>query len=614
MKKQYTGQIIYQRESHRDIREMLQHTCKMHGERLAYIYRDKPRGPETKITYHQLLADINALGTALYRRGWVKDTNVQIDRTHIGVIGPNSYAWAIAHNASVFGAGISVPMDKQLAVPEIINLCERGRVEVLFIDYKMLEEAEKIASALSTIKAFIVLNAPTTDKKGQEIAFADQRFFTLKTLLEEGHNYLAQGDDIFTKQEIDPEALQILSFTSGTTTLAKGVMLPHRAIVNDVTMTLQTVDVNENDRSLSLLPLHHIFECTLGMYAIWSAGGCICICDGLRYIQQNLQEWGITVLLAVPLLMENFYRQIMHKVQQQNSEKKLRKAIKVLNFLCKFGIDLRRRIFAEIHNGLGGKLRYIFVGASALAPEINQFFLDLGIMCYMGYGLTETAPLVCGCNDRTRVPGTVGNPLPGVAIEIRDSDSDQTLSTGEAGEIVVKTPSLMLGYYDDPESTAQAVNSEGWFYTGDIGFFDEKDCLHITGRSKSMIVLTNGKKVFPEEIEFLLNKLPYIKQSLVFGEENKRGTIDICALLQVDEEHLPTDDKERDELFRSAIKEINEQMPVYKKIRFFVWQVRDMISTTTMKIKRQPELEAMRQLLAQKQTSVAESDGKRIDG
>ena len=242
MKKQYTGQIIYQRESHRDIREMLQHTCKMHGERLAYIYRDKPRGPETKITYHQLLADINALGTALYRRGWVKDTNVQIDRTHIGVIGPNSYAWAIAHNASVFGAGISVPMDKQLAVPEIINLCERGRVEVLFIDYKMLEEAEKIASALSTIKAFIVLNAPTTDKEGQEIAFADQRFFTLKTLLEEGHNYLAQGDDIFTKQEIDPEALQILSFTSGTTTLAKGVMLPHRAIVNDVTMTLQTVE------------------------------------------------------------------------------------------------------------------------------------------------------------------------------------------------------------------------------------------------------------------------------------------------------------------------------------------------------------------------------------
>lgn len=612
MGRQYIGTRIYEREAYRDLRELLSNTCQKRGNATAYIYRNRPRTPEIHKTYDELMSDINALGTALCHRRWVEVTQDQESRTHIGIIGPNSYPWVVAHNAVVFGAGISVPMDRQLADGEIINLCRRGEVRVLCIDYKLIAAAQKIAESIPEIVAFIIFNSPENLLENNAIK-SDGRFYRFEDILLEGRRALSVGDDTFIRCELDPEAMQIISFTSGTTSLAKGVILSHRAIVNDVRMTLETVAVNADDRSLSLLPLHHIFESSLGMYAMWHVGGCICICDGLRYIQQNLQEWRISVMLAVPLLMENLHRQIMSKVRQQKGERKLRVTMSIFKFLARCGLDLRRRVFAKFHSALGGALRYIFVGASALSPEINQFFLDLGIKCYMGYGLTETAPLICGCNDRIHVPGTVGRPLPGVTIEIRDINNDQTLPQGETGEIVVNTPSLMNGYYRDAEATDRVIDEKRFFYTGDVGYFDARECLRITGRSKSMIVLTNGKKVFPEEIEFLLNTYPFIKQSLVFGEENQRGNIDVCALLQVDLEALPPDLADRNRIFRAAIKEVNEQMPVYKKIRFFVWQTRDMITTTTLKIKRQPELAAMRDLLLERHTTVEDSDGKQID-
>ncbi len=608
----YQAKALYEREHYNDIRQMLARTCELHGDRIAYQYRLKPKQLPVTKTYQDLQSEINQLGTGLYAKGWLKQTAVHNERTHIGVIGENSYAWVLAHNAAVLGAGISVPMDKQLAIPEVINLCQRGLVEVMFVDYKLKELALSLVQENLPLKAIVIMNSLEV---AEELKQVDERFFSLEELMALGRAELAQGNDIYLRQEIDREAMSVLSFTSGTTTMAKGVMLSQRAIVEDVTMTLQTVDIKCTDKSLSVLPLHHIFESSLGMYAIWASGACVCINDGLRYIAYNLKDWQISVLLAVPLLMENIYKQIMHKVKAQGKEKSLAKAIKLTRFLRKLGIDLRRKVFKAIHEQLGGELRYNFVGASALDAQINQFFLDIGINCYMGYGLTETAPLICGCNDKCQKPGSVGNPLPGISIKIEDIESGAILEPEQPGEIVVKTPSLMNGYYQNSVATAEVMTEDGWFYTGDIGYFDKNDCLHITGRSKSMIVLTNGKKVFPEEIEYLINQITGVSQSIVFGEENNRGNIDICALLKIDVDHLPdgTTPAEFIPEVRQQIEAINEQMPVYKKVRYLIWKTGDFISTTTLKIKRQAELDKIHALLKERGKTAITADGECVD-
>jgi long-chain acyl-CoA synthetase len=349
------------------------------------------------------------------------------------------------------------------------------------------------------------------------------------------------------------------------------------------------------------------------MYMMQAYGCCICFTDGLRYISQNLKEWKINIILAVPLLFENIYHQVQKTLQKSGKKELVDKLRGVTRFLRKIGIDLRAKLFHQILDALGGGLNLCVCGAAAIDKEIVSFFNDIGIEFLCGYGLTETSPVISACNQHVNVYGSVGNPLAGIEVAI-DTDSSEP---GAFGEILSRSDSVMLGYYKNPEATAEVMAADGWFRTGDIGCLDKRGCIYITGRLKSMIVLTNGKKAFPEEIEFLVSHIPGIKESIVWGDSTSHDIVDICAKLVVNPDDLPTgitgDMEATARYFSEQLKLINQQMPVYKAIKYFVLSEQDLIKTTTLKVRRPQENEKIHKRLAELGLSMKTANGKSID-
>ncbi|MHB8962272.1 MAG: AMP-dependent synthetase/ligase, partial [Saccharofermentanales bacterium] len=595
----------------RDLREMFAQSLGLYGSSDAFVFRDTPQSPVQRRTYREYYEDTKAFGTSLIAAG-MKDKRV-------AVIGENSYAWCIAHFSVICGVGVSVPLDRLLPEDEILSLLERGEVSAIVYDSSFQATMEKAHKLYPGIHLFVCMNTfrfnalPVVFGSAGDIsgmAGNESFFVTLDDMLARGRALLESGDRSYLDAVIDPEAMMSLLFTSGTTSQAKAVMLSHKNICADIKAVGGVVRFDPGTRVLSVLPLHHTFENTCGFVGGFYFGFTIHECDGLRYIQKNMEEFKITCLIGVPLLFESFYTKIKETVRKQGKEATLDKGIRISNALRKIGIDLRKKLFKDILVKFGGEFKIGICGAAPINPEIILFFEAIGVRILQGYGLTETSPVAAGCNSRIFVPGSVGHPMTGVEIAI-DNEKD-----GIEGEILVRSDIVMMGYYKDEAATREAIDEQGWFHTGDIGRIDPKnDCLYITGRKKSMIVLKNGKKVFPEEIEFLLGQFDFIKESLVWGEAEESGDVDVWVKVVLNKDVLDsqgsdvTDEKSMRSKIEDMIKEVNKMMPSFKSIKYFVFGEDDMEKTTTKKIKRNVELDSVRAILEKNKIKIKEAAG-----
>ncbi|MHB8064668.1 MAG: AMP-binding protein, partial [Ruminiclostridium sp.] len=417
-------------------------------------------------------------------------------------------------------------------------------------------------------------------------------FLSYRGLIKKGKALIASGDKSYLEVEIDENKMCALIYTSGTTDLAKGVMLSSKNIVSDVLAVCSMLYLDENDSALSILPLHHTYECTAGFLVMMYNGCCLSFNEGLKHIVTNLQETKPTILMLVPLILENMHKKIIKQASKNIFSKvKLNVALEVSNFLYYFlKIDIRKKLFKQILNVFGGKVRLVISGAAAINPDVSNDLCAMGIRIVQGYGLTECSPIVAVNNDRGYRSDSAGKALAGMEIRVEDIGDDGI------GELVISGDNVMLGYYENPVATLKVLRN-GCLYTGDLGYIDEEGYIYITGRKKNVIVTKNGKNIFPEEVEAYLTKCPYVKESLVWGRfDEESGETDVNAQIVVDmdeiKEKLNLSRISKDEIYRiiqAEVKEINKQMPLYKRIKNFTIREEEFVKTTTKKIKRYAE-------------------------
>ena len=440
------GTQYFDRPRFQTLRDMIRSLADKYGEAPAFRYHEKPGEPEIVKSFRTFSRDIDFFGTGLLDLG--------IRNAHVVVIGNNSYEWAVSHNAVIGGIGVSVPLDRQLPGPEVVSLTERGKAEVFIYGPQHHEVARAVAAVNSRIRYFICMRDGVISDKDKK---SDARFFDYGTVYNRGQRLVGEGRRDFIDAVIDTEVMCALLFTSGTTAMSKGVMLSQHNITANVQSAACTIDIPAGWNVLSVLPLHHTFENTVGMYMMLFYGCCICYTDGLRYLSQNLKDWKINLVLAVPLLFENIYSQIQRKLEKENKVKTVALMRKVTNGLLKVGIDVRRKIFAQIIEALGGGLQLCVSGAAPIDAEITRFFNEIGIDFWTGYGLTETSPIISANNATVSVYGSVGNPVAFVEVAI-DTESNEP---GATGEILSRSESVMMGYYENPEATAEVMMPDG---------------------------------------------------------------------------------------------------------------------------------------------------------
>ena len=559
----------------RDIKNMITTSTELYGDNVAFKQKfDKDKGYED-VTYAQALADVNGLGTALIARG-MKDKR-------IAVIGDNCYQWATSYLAVVCGTGVVVPLDKELSAAELKQLVIEAEVSaVLFgrrFEGMFLEMKESGDTNLEILANFDAEENNT--EKG---------VFAWKKLIEEGKKLVSCGDRSFIDAEINPDEMSILLFTSGTTGIAKGVMLSHRNICEDLMSAPTMLMVHDWDIFFSVLPVHHTYECTCGFLMPLYKGAAIAYCEGLKHIVKNLSEVRPTMILAVPLILESLYKNIMKNIRKQGKEGLVKKVMAANKVTSKFGLDINKKLLKDILKVFGGRMRVLISGGAAIDPAILQFFNDLGFIAVQGYGLTECAPMAALNPDTHKYMrnASVGHLLPGMEVKIEDKDEDGI------GEICLKGPNVMMGYYNMPEETAKVIR-DGWFHTGDLGYVDDEDFIYITGRKKNVIITRNGKNVFPEELEYYLGKIPYVSESMVWAESDADGQDDvIVATIKPDMEEVTAalgeeaakDTAEVEKLLWAEVDKLNENLPLFKKIKKVVIRTEDFEKTTGKKIKR----------------------------
>ena len=556
-----------------DLKQMLESSVALYSDNVAFMQRFVKDEPFREITYKEAMADINGLGTALIDKG-LKDKR-------IAVIGDNCYQWATSYLAVVCGTGIVVPLDKELSPSDLKQLVIEADVSAVLFTKKFKDAFREMkASGDTKLELLINLNGET----------AEDDVLAWKELKEEGKRLVEQGDRRFLDAEIDAETMSVLLFTSGTTGIAKGVMLSQRNICEDLMSAPTILNVNPWDIFFSVLPIHHTYECTCGFLMPLYKGAAIAYCEGLKYIVKNLQEIRPTMILAVPLIYESLYKNIMKNIRKGGKEGLVKKVMALNKVTKKIGLDLNRKLLKDIFNVFGGRMRVLISGGAAIDPAILQFFNDLGMIAVQGYGLTECSPMAALNPDQHKYMrnASVGHLLPGMEVKIEDKDEDGI------GEICLKGPNVMLGYYNNPEATAEVI-VDGWFHTGDQGYVDDEDFIYITGRKKNVIITANGKNVFPEELEYHLSKIPYVAECMVWSAEDKNANdITITATIKPDMEEVEATlgkEKAQDEeaiqkLLWDEVDKINADLPFFKKIKKIVVRTEDFEKTTGKKIKR----------------------------
>ena len=604
-----TGKSIRESVRYENLRDLVLDTRNLYPARDAFIFRKKPAEAEIHKTYTDFVNDVEYIGTGLFA--------MDLADAHISVVGENSYEWVVSYSAVVGSGCVGVPLDRLLPEMEVYNLFKRGKVQAIFYHPKHHEMMVSIASRAEKeslpVKYFICMD---TSLLAGEFP-TDVRFVDYSDLRQKGKELLNLGNRQFHEAPIDPDAVRILLFTSGTTAMSKGVMLSHKNICENVYCVATSILVNPGERAFSILPLHHTLENTCDFFLI-SRGCAICFSDGLRYLTKNIQEWHVEIMVSVPLLFETIHRKIMDGIEESGKSTLISVAVPVTRFLKRLHIDIRRVVFADIIKKLGGHIRLVVIGGAGIDKSIIRDFNNFGIDFLMGYGLTETAPVISLALGDCKAFGSVGRPLTNIEAAI-DTDSEKR---GTVGEILSRSDCVMHGYYENQEATDEVLTPEGWLRTGDMGYMDKKGNIFITGRVKSMIVLTNGKKAFPEEIESLIDLIPGVRESFVWGEESGKDGVEICAKILIDRQeigkHLPIPEKTPGDLsiqayFQLHIKEINHQMPSFKAIRYFVLSEGEMIKTTTMKIKRRQELDSIHEILAKTGATLKMANGQNLD-
>ena len=555
-----------------DLKDMLNQTGEVYGDRPAYIFKTEEKGKFRTITHKEFRENINALGTTLIQMG-LKDKR-------IALISENRYEWELSYLAVASGVGVIVPLDKALPDNELESLILRSQVEAIFYSSKYDTIMNTLREKKNTnLKYFISMDLEENT----------QGIYAEKALVEKGKKLLTDGNKTYIDAKIDSEKMGIMLFTSGTTAMSKAVMLSHKNLVTNVMDIIQRFDLTDEDRFLSFLPLHHVFECTVGFLYPISIGGSIAFCEGVKHMAENIKEFEITAMISVPAVFDIIYRKVMKTIEKKGKLANLEKGKKVSQFLLKMKIDLRKQLFKEVHESLGPKLKLVVTGGAALDPETEKGFNDLGFDVEQGYGLTETAPVIAAETPKCRRLGSIGKKFPSVEVKIDDPDEEGI------GELMAKGPSIMLGYYENEEATKSALESDGWFHTGDLARIDKDGYIYISGRKKSVIVLNNGKNVFPEEIETLLNKVEGIKETFVFEKKEDDGDVKVCVEIVYDKELIKElynieGEENIKEFLWDKVKEVNKLMPKYKYVREMVITEEPLIKTTTLKIKRHEEL------------------------
>ncbi len=562
---------IFDATEFKDVKEIIYYAAKKYSEQIAFVIKHKHEKEVSyeNITYSKMLEDINKLGTAFFGMG--------LKGKRVAIIGKNRYEWVLTHLANLLGGIVSVPLDKDLQYGELESSLIRSKADCIVFDEKLTDKILEVRkNAKTNLKEYICMS---------EI----EGFNSIKQLLQEGETLLKQGMKDYINTKIDENAMNILLFTSGTTAQSKAVMLSQRNIASNIYAMQCVEDIRSTDTNIAFLPFHHIFGSTC-IVMMLASGVKNAFPDGLKYIKQNLNEYQVTLFVGVPVLIEAIYKTIMKEIEKQGKTKLIKVATVISNILLKLHIDIRRKIFKQIIDALGGKLRFVISGGAPADAKIAKGFNDLGIKTVQGYGLSETAPVIAAENDKFIRKGSVGIPMINDTIEIENPDENGI------GEIKVKGPNVMLGYYEMPELTAKVIK-DGWFYTGDLGYFDKDGVLYITGRNKNMIVLKNGKKVFPEEIETLVNRLPLVEECMVFGIQDQRDKSDYRIAVkivynkeEVKEKYPNISEEELYKIIWNEIKELNTTFPKYKHIQKMILTSEELIKTTTKKVKRQEEM------------------------
>ena len=562
---------IYDSKVFNNIREIIDNAVELYPDNKAFIIKEK-KGKDVSykhITYKEFKNQINSLGTALIDLG-LKDKRVAI-------ISKNRYEWALTHFTVLDGVGITVPLDKGLKEEEIISCLVRSKADAIVFEKEFLE-IMKNAKQNKDIKIKEYICMDDIEEDG---------FKKISDVLKAGEKLLKAGDKKYLEAEIDEEKMATIIFTSGTTSMSKAVMLSHKNIATNINDINFAENILSTDVNMAFLPFHHTFGST-GLLVFLANGATNVFCDGLKYVQKNLVEYKVSTFVCVPLLLESMYKKIMAEVEKQGKTKVIKIGTKISKFLLKFGIDIRRKLFKQVLDKLGGNIRFIISGASAIDKNVAEGFNNFGILTVQGYGLTETAPVLTAENEKTMRLGSVGIPMYSVNVKIDNPDENGI------GEIIAKGPNVMLGYYENEEATNDVikVDEEGnrWFHTGDLGYIDKDGFVFITGRKKNVIVLKNGKNVFPEEIEALVTNLPYVSEVMVYGKP-KDDDLLVSVKIVYNEEYVKEkygkiSEEDLKEIIWNDIKEINKKLPTYKYIKNLVITKEPMIKTTTAKIKR----------------------------
>lgn len=556
----------------KNIKEIIYNSEKEYSDKIAFIIKHQEGKNKTyeNITYKTFLKQINALGTKLY--------DMKLKNKRIAILGRNRYEWVLAHLTNLLGGIISIPLDKDLQIDELESSLIRSKADAIYFDEKYIEKIEEIKNRNNTnVKKYICMS---------KMAGYDD----IHTLKEEGQKLLEEGNKEYISSKIDENEMGILLFTSGTTSKSKAVMLSQKNIASNIYAMQKVEDIRSTDSNLAFLPMHHIFGSTC-LILMLACGVKTSFPDGLRYVAQNLKEYEVSIFVGVPLLVEAIYNKVVKEIDKQGKTKLIKNAIKISNFLLKFHIDIRRKIFKQLIDQLGGKMRFVISGGAPLDPKIQKGFIDLGIDMVQGYGLTETSPVIAAENMYKSRNGSIGVPMENVTVEIINKDENGI------GELRVKGPNVMLGYYENEEETNKVLK-DGWFYTGDLGYIDKDGFIFITGRQKNMIVLKNGKKIFPEEIETLVNRIDLVEECMTFGmpDENDKNDVKLSVKVVYNKDEVKQQygdisfDEIKNIIWDRIKNEVNTTVPRYKHIMNMILTDKELIKTTTKKVKRNEEL------------------------
>ena len=547
-----------------NLRHLAQSNAEVYGDKDLYIY--KYNGETISVSYNDFYKTVKAFGTGLYKTGLAGKTIAITGDTH-----PN---WTAAFIAVISTGGVAVPLDRELDPVEAAEFMKIAECSAVVYTPALNKKLNDMKPSLSFLEHLI----PITPDEGDENLSFDK-------IVEIGQAAIDEGDDQFETAELDMEKMSILLFTSGTTGTSKGVMLSHSNIICCVNASCHATQYCKDDTFVSVLPIHHTYELAAGQLALSNQGASMFISEGLRYVTRNFKEFKPTALVLVPLFLETVHKRIWDEIKRKGMEKKVRAAMVFSDSMLKMGVDLRPKLFAEVTAAFGGNLRSIVCGGAPIDPQILRDFYSLGITVHQGYGITECSPLVAVNRPGKIKFDSVGQPVDNCEVKIVPLDDGE--GKGNEGEILVRGGNVMLGYYKNEEATRAAFTSDGWYRTGDVGKMDKNGYITITGRIKNIIIASNGKNVFPEELEEHLMKIDAVKECVVVGREES-GNVTITAVIVPNLEVLGENSSDTAISFvlKEAIAQINRTLPSYKHINKFEIRHEDFERTLSKKIKR----------------------------